>query len=67
VLHSSLGATLAELGARCRETLRRHYIEHHTSEAIASDFGTSATHVRQLLHTCRTRAHAICRRLVEPR
>ncbi len=67
VLHLSLGATLAELGGKCRETLRRYYLEDETSDTIASELGTSAAYVRQLLHTCRKRAHAIYRRLTEPR
>ncbi|HEV7838037.1 MAG TPA: sigma-70 family RNA polymerase sigma factor [Gemmatimonadaceae bacterium] len=66
-LHLSLAATLAELGTRCRATLRRHYLDNDAAETIASDLGTSADHVRQLLLTCRKRAHTICLRLTETR
>lgn len=65
-LHVSLGATLAQLGEKCRETLRRYYIQEEKPDAIARSMNTTPGYVFQLLHSCRKRARAIYRRLTEP-
>ncbi|HEX8254447.1 MAG TPA: sigma-70 family RNA polymerase sigma factor [Thermoanaerobaculia bacterium] len=58
----SLGATLAQLGAKCRETLRRYYLEDEKPRDIAEHLETSAAYVMQLLSNCRKRAREIyCR------
>ncbi len=65
-LHLSLGATLAQLGEKCRETLKRYYIHEETPDAIARSLETTPGYVFQLLHSCRKQARAIYRRLTEP-
>jgi RNA polymerase sigma factor (sigma-70 family) len=62
----SLGATLAQLGDKCRETLRRYYIYEEKPDAIARSMDTTPGYVFQLLHSCRKRARDIYRRLTEP-
>lgn len=66
IVHLSLGATLAQLGPKCRETLHRYYLEQQTPESIAMNLDTTKRYVFQLLHTCRKRAREIYRRLTEP-
>lgn len=63
----SLGAALAQLGPKCRETLHRYYIANEDGEAIARGLQTTAGYVRQLLHTCRKRVREIYMRMTEPR
>lgn len=58
----SLGATLAALGPKCRETLQRYYLDEEKPRAIAEHLDTSAAYVMQLLSSCRKRAREIyCR------
>jgi RNA polymerase sigma factor (sigma-70 family) len=63
----SLGATLARLGTKCRETLRRYYLREEKAEAIATHLDTTIAYIFQLLSTCRKRAREIFRDLTEPR
>jgi RNA polymerase sigma factor (sigma-70 family) len=63
----SLGATLARLGTKCRETLRRYYLREEKPEAIATHLDTTIAYIFQLLSTCRKRAREIFRDLTEPR
>ena len=63
----SLGATLARLGTKCRETLRRYYLNEEKPESIAAELDTTTGYVFQLLSTCRKRAREIFRHLTEPR
>ncbi|MGN6187112.1 MAG: RNA polymerase sigma factor [Thermoanaerobaculia bacterium] len=65
-MHLSLGATLAQLGEKCRETLKRYYIHDEKPDAIARSMETTPGYVFQLLHSCRKRARDIYRRLTEP-
>jgi RNA polymerase sigma factor (sigma-70 family) len=67
VLFLSLGATLARLGTKCRETLRRYYLRDEKPEVIAVQLGTTIGYVFQLLSTCRKRAREIFRDLAEPK
>lgn len=58
----SLAAALAELGPKCRETLRRYYLDEEKPRDIAEHLDTSAAYVMQLLSSCRKRAREIyCR------
>ncbi|MGZ8778633.1 MAG: RNA polymerase sigma factor [Thermoanaerobaculia bacterium] len=58
----SLAAALAQLGPRCRETLRRYYLDEEKPRDIAEHLDTSAAYVMQLLSSCRKRAREIyCR------
>jgi RNA polymerase sigma factor (sigma-70 family) len=61
--HLSLGATLAQLGPKCRETLRRYYLDEEEPREIAEHLDTSAAYVMQLLSSCRKRAREIYCRL----
>lgn len=63
----SVGATLARLGTKCRETLRRYYFHEEKPEAIATKLETTTAYIFQLLSTCRKRARDIYRELTEPR
>lgn len=65
-LHLSLGATLARLGEKCRETLERYYLRGERPAAIAKGLDTTPAYVFQLLHLCRKRAREIFRTLTEP-
>jgi RNA polymerase sigma factor (sigma-70 family) len=58
-LRLSLGATLARLGGKCSETLRRYYLRDESAESIAHHLDTSPAYVWQLLSACRKRARQI--------
>jgi RNA polymerase sigma factor (sigma-70 family) len=58
-LRLSLGATLARLGGKCSETLRRYYLRDESAESIALELDTSPAYVWQLLSSCRKRARQI--------
>ncbi len=62
-MHLSLGATLAQLGTKCRETLRRYYLDEENPRDIAEHLDTSTAYVMQLLSNCRKRAREIYCRL----
>jgi RNA polymerase sigma factor (sigma-70 family) len=51
----SVGACVARLGEKCRETLRGYYWRQETKEQIAGNLATSPGYVRQLLVSCRRR------------
>lgn len=54
-----IDATLARLGASCRDTLQRFYIEGESALSIASARDTTANYIFRLLNYCRNRARAI--------
>ena len=56
---SAAVAVLAQLGPKCRETLRRYYLGEESKEAIAEQLSTSPGYVLQLLIACRRRAHEV--------
>src|SRR5216684_3056130 len=58
-LRLSLGATLARLGGKRSETLRRYYLRDESAESIAQELDTSPAYVWQLLSSCRKRARQI--------
>jgi RNA polymerase sigma factor (sigma-70 family) len=60
-LRLSLGATLARLGGKCSETLRRYYLRDESAESIAQELDTSPAYIWQLLSSCRKRARQIYR------
>lgn len=64
-LFLSVGATLARLGPKCRETLRRYYLRDEKPESIATTLDTTTGYVFQLLSTCRKRAREVYRDLTE--
>ena len=51
----SVGAAVARLGEKCRETLRGYYWRDESNERIAANLATSPGYVRQLLVSCRRR------------
>lgn len=59
VLQVALGSTLARLGSRCRETLRRYYLEGQSTADIASEMNTSSSNVLKILHDCRKTAREV--------
>jgi RNA polymerase sigma factor (sigma-70 family) len=54
-----LRATLARLGASCRETLAQFYLHGERPATIAAQRQTSANYISRLLNYCRNRARAI--------
>ena len=58
-----IAATLSRLGARCRETLERFYLNGETAVSIAESRDTSAGYMWRLLNYCRNRAQAIYRQM----
>jgi RNA polymerase sigma factor (sigma-70 family) len=58
-LRMMIGATLARLGARCREVLRRYYLEEEDTASIASALDTTASNVNYLMHVCRKKARTL--------
>jgi RNA polymerase sigma factor (sigma-70 family) len=59
VLQVALGATLSRLGVRCRETLRRYYLEEQSTADIAKEMETSTGNVLKILHDCRKTAREV--------
>jgi len=55
----TLGATLAQLGERCRNVLYRFHVHEESTSAIAETLNTTPGYVQLLLHLCRKRARAI--------
>lgn len=58
-LRMMIGATLARLGSRCREVLRRYYLEEEETHSIAAAIDTTAANVNYLMHVCRKKARRI--------
>ena len=51
--------TLARLGPRCREILKRYYLDGEASAVVADAMNTTKSNVNYLMHVCRKRARAI--------
>ncbi|HEX7140108.1 MAG TPA: sigma-70 family RNA polymerase sigma factor [Vicinamibacterales bacterium] len=64
-LHLVIAATLARLGDRCREILRRYYIEGEDSGSIALSLETSPGNVNYLMHGCRKKARRVYEELTK--
>ena len=58
-LRLMVGATLARLGTKCREVLRRYYLEEESAASIAEALDTTASNVNYLMHVCRKKARRI--------
>lgn len=54
-----VAATLARVGPRCREALRRYYLMGDATPAIAAALSTSPGNVNYIMHVCRKRAREI--------
>lgn len=59
----TIASMLAQLGTKCRETLRRYYLREEPKEQIAAELETSPAYVLQLLVTCRKRAQELLRKV----
>jgi RNA polymerase sigma factor (sigma-70 family) len=66
-LRMMIGETLARLGTRCREVLRRYYLEEENTAAIAATLDTTASNVNYLMHVCRKKARRIYEEIGRPR
>lgn len=60
-----VGATLRQLGERCRETLQRFYLRGETTLEIARSRDTTSNYICRLLNYCRNRARALYARMSE--
>lgn len=58
-----VASTLARLGVRCREALKRYYLNGEDSSAVAAALDTSPGNVNYIMHVCRKQARAIYERL----
>jgi RNA polymerase sigma factor (sigma-70 family) len=58
-----IATMLSRMGGKCRDLLRRYYIEGETTASIAASRTTSTDYVLLLLHQCRKTARAIVRGL----
>ncbi|HEX6086248.1 MAG TPA: sigma-70 family RNA polymerase sigma factor [Thermoanaerobaculia bacterium] len=53
-----IARALSRIGLRCREALRRYYVDGESTPAIAAILETTPGNVNYLLHICRKRARA---------
>lgn len=67
IRHSLMSAALGRLGASCRETLRRFYLNGESAIDIAASRDTTQNSILQLLSYCRGRARAAYREMTEDR
>jgi RNA polymerase sigma factor (sigma-70 family) len=58
-LRVMIAATLARLGTKCREVLRRYYLDDESTPSIAAALDTTASNVNYLMHVCRKKARKI--------
>ena len=54
--HLTVASILAGLGERCREVLRRYYLEGEDTATIAAAMDTTSSNVNYMMHICRKRA-----------
>ena len=66
-LHLVIGAMLARLGDRCRDVLRRYYLEGEDTQTIAGALGTTPSNVNYMTHVCRKKARSIYDELTQVR
>jgi RNA polymerase sigma factor (sigma-70 family) len=59
-----IASTLSRIGSKCRDLLRRYYVEGETTASIAESRDTSTDYVLFLLHRCRKSARTILRSLL---
>ncbi len=55
----SVASTLAKLGPRCRELLRRYYLNGEATASIAEAMNTTPSNVNYLMHVCRKHASVV--------
>lgn len=54
-----VASTLARLGTRCSEVLKRYYLNGEDTATIAAALETTPSNVNYMMHVCRKRARAI--------
>ena len=59
-----LATTLSRIGSKCRDLLRRYYLEGESTASIASSRDTSSDYILFLLHRCRKSARSVVRSLL---
>ncbi len=65
IRNTLMSAALSRLGASCRETLRRFYLEGESAISIAASRDTTQNSIHQLLSYCRGRAREAYRAMKE--
>ena len=63
----AVAQTLARLGSRCREALKRYYLRGEDTPTVAAAMGTTPANVNYLMHVCRKKARAIYEQLTRTR
>lgn len=59
-----IAATLSRIGSKCRDLLRRYYLDGESTAAIASSRDTTRDYILFLLHRCRKSARIVARSLL---
>lgn len=59
-----VATTLSRIGSKCRDLLRRYYIEGESTASIATSRDITADYVLFLLHRCRKSARSVVRSLL---
>jgi len=59
LINQIVAALLKRLGTRCKEALRRYYLEEEDTAAIAQALKTTPANVNYIMHHCRKRAKEI--------
>jgi RNA polymerase sigma factor (sigma-70 family) len=62
-----VASTLARLGERCREALRRYYLDGEDTGTVAAAMNTSPSNVNYMMHVCRKRAREVYETMARPR
>jgi RNA polymerase sigma factor (sigma-70 family) len=62
-----VASTLARLGDRCRDALKRYYLDGEDTATIAAALNTSPANVNYMMHVCRKRARAIYEEIARPK
>ena len=62
-----VASTLAALRPRCREALRRYYLEGEDTRTIAAAMNTSPANINYIMHMCRKRARQVYEEMARPR
>lgn len=66
-LNMVVAAVLARLGSRCKEALRRYYLEGEETAEIAEALGTTPANVNYIMFNCRKHAREIYESITQVR
>jgi len=61
----AVASILARLETRCRDVLKRYYLEEEDTSSIAEAIRTTCTNVNYLMHVCRKRARAAYESIID--